>query len=273
MKRFDARREVFSPYGFTCEQWTPARMSRPDRHNEIELNLFLSGSLTYQFGGRRSTIPSGALALFWGALPHQIIDFDDDAPYYVATVPLSQFLQIRLDPALVNRVLQGSLLLDCSDESDRLAFERWERDLARNDRCLSRAVQLEVEARLLRFSRDTLDHPADRPSEAMLTHADRLACYIARNYQQPLRIETIAEAQGIHPNYAMNLFRKTFGITMTGFIIQHRVSHAQRLLVTGNQTILDIALDAGFQSLSRFNEAFKMVCGCSPREYRKAHAS
>jgi AraC-like DNA-binding protein len=34
---------------------------------------------------------------------------------------------------------------------------------------------------------------------------------------------------------------------------------------------LDVALAAGFQSLSRFNEAFKAACGCSPRAYRKAH--
>ena len=50
-----------------------------------------------------------------------------------------------------------------------------------------------------------------------------------------------------------------------------RISHAQRLLVTTDDTILDIALAAGFQSLSRFNEAFKSICGCPPRDYRKQH--
>ena len=43
------------------------------------------------------------------------------------------------------------------------------------------------------------------------------------------------------------------------------------MLVTTNDAILNIALASGFQSLSRFNEAFKMACGCSPRDYRKAH--
>ena len=105
----------------------------------------------------------------------------------------------------------------------------------------------------------------------MLSRADQLACYIARNYQQPLTSQSIADAIGVHPNYAMNLFRKTFGTTMTTFVTQHRISHAQRLLVTTDDAILDIALSSGFQSLSRFNEAFKKACGCSPREYRKAH--
>jgi AraC-like DNA-binding protein len=56
---------------------------------------------------------------------------------------------------------------------------------------------------------------------------------------------------------------------MTTFITQHGISHAQRLLVTTGDAILDVALAAGFQSLSGFNEAFKAACGCSPRDYRK----
>ncbi|MCU0718670.1 MAG: helix-turn-helix domain-containing protein [Pirellula sp.] len=58
---------------------------------------------------------------------------------------------------------------------------------------------------------------------------------------------------------------------MTAFVVQHRLSHAQRLLVTTEDSILNIATESGFQSLSRFNEAFKEACGCSPREYRKLH--
>ena len=105
----------------------------------------------------------------------------------------------------------------------------------------------------------------------MLSRADRIACYIAQNYQEPLTSRSIAAANGLHPNYAMNLFRQAFGTTMTTFITQHRISHAQRLLLTTDDAIVDVALAAGFQSLSRFNEAFRAACGCSPRDFRKAH--
>jgi AraC-like DNA-binding protein len=98
-----------------------------------------------------------------------------------------------------------------------------------------------------------------------------LACYVARHYHEPLTAGKIAEANNLHPNYAMNLFRQAFGTTITTFITQHRITHAQRLLVTTSDSILEIALAAGFQSLSRFNEAFKKACGCSPRDYRKTH--
>ena len=173
----------------------------------------------------------------------------------------------------MNRILQGELLIDnVQVGSDQTTFQRWEQDLRSSDGVLELSARLEVQARLLRFARGTADKAVAK-STAMMSRADKLACYIARNYQEPLTAQSIADANGLHANYAMNLFRKTFGTTMTTFIIQHRVSHAQRLLVTTSDPILNIALDSGFQSLSRFNEAFKAVCGCSPRNYRNAHRS
>lgn len=247
-------------------------MPRPSRHNEIEVNFLRSGSLTYLLGGRRVTIAARRLAVFWAAIPHQIVDFDCEEPYFVVTVPLSGFLAAGIELSVVNRVLNGELVIDSApDACDELKFQQWEHELRESDPTSERAVWLEVQARLLRLARVASKRRTARYPEATLSRADRLACYIARNYHQPLTSERIAAANGLHSNYAMNLFRRAFGTTMSAFITQHRISHAQRLLVTTDDAILSIAFAAGFQSLSRFNEAFKGACGCAPREYRKEH--
>ncbi len=246
-------------------------MHRPDRHNEIELNLLLNGSLTYLLGGRRTKVEAGKLALFWAAIPHQVVEFEGEVPYFVVTVPLIEFLRMGLNSNVVNRILIGELLTDSSGfELDQLKFRQWEQELQENDTAAKRASYLEVQARLLRFSRGASTTP-EHASALQLSRADELACYIAQNYHLELTSQSIADVIGVHPNYAMNLFRETFGTTMTTFVTQHRISHAQRLLVTTDDAILNIALDSGFQSLSRFNEAFKAICRCSPREYRKSH--
>ena len=56
----------------------------------------------------------------------------------------------------------------------------------------------------------------------------------------PARMPRPDRHNGLHPNYAMNLFRQTFGTTMTHFITEHRISHAQRLLVTTDEAILTV---------------------------------
>ena len=158
MKRFDTQRPEFSPYGFACESWTPTRMSRPDRHNEIELNLLTAGSLTYLLGGQRTTIEAGRLGIFWAAIPYQIVELEGDAPYFVVTLPLSEFLRAGLDLSFVNRILQGELMVDFMHcKWDEMTFRRWEQDVKTDDRVLQHAARLEVQARLLRFARGITD--------------------------------------------------------------------------------------------------------------------
>ena len=108
-------------------------------------------------------------------------------------------------------------------------------------------------------------------SASGLSKAEQMACYIAQNYIHKLSSEKIAQEVKLHSSYAMNLFQKTFGATLIHFLTQHRVAHAQRMLTTTDTPITEIALQSGFTSISRFNEAFKRFCNCSPREYRKAH--
>jgi len=280
---FDPNRPDFAPYGFTCVKWRPSPMRRPDHHNEVELNLLQSGWVTYLLGGRKVKIEAGRLTLFWAAIPHQIIDYGDEPDYFVATIPLPWFLQCRLPENLVQPLMQGQVLSERTTalaQSDYEAFGRWERDLRRKQTEWKRAVLLEMEARLLRLA---LDLPAPDAtsgtktrrhaalSDGGLSKVEKMACYVAQHYTEPLAIADIGRVVQLHPNYAMNLFQRTFGTTLIEYLTQHRVSHAQRLLATSDTKIVDVAFASGFGSLSRFNEAFRRACGCTPREYRVEH--
>jgi AraC-like DNA-binding protein len=280
VQHFDHSRPDFKPYGFTCELWKAAPMRRPDRHNEVELNLLKNGSLTYLLGGERVTIRQGGLAAFWAAIPHQIIDSSGNPEYYVVTLPLSWFLQCRLPARLVDRLLHGQFLRDPSTERFQLdlhLFQTWTRDLYGGKSEANPATQLELHARLLRLAGSVPAISGRRTragsvlGEGGLSKVEQLASYIARNYQEAILIEDAAKEVGLHPNYAMSLFKRTFNITLNEYLTQHRVSHAQRLLATTDNKIVDVALEAGYPTLSRFYEAFKKSCGCSPSDYRKEH--
>jgi AraC-like DNA-binding protein len=116
------------------------------------------------------------------------------------------------------------------------------------------------------FCRSQATLPVER-----LTKAEQMACYIAQHYAQPLRIEQIGKAVHLHPNYAMSLFKQAFSTTISDYIRQHRIVHAQRLLANSNDKILSIALNSGFGSISHFNSVFRESCGMSPRQYRQEH--
>jgi AraC-like DNA-binding protein len=285
-KIFDPTRPEFKPYGLTCERWTFSPMARPDRHNEVELNLMVNGSLTYLFGGARATIPAGGLAAFWAAIPHQVISTpsaDITAEYFVVTIPLAWFLQLDLPDRLVQPILHGQMVHDPEENHfapDCQQFERWVNDLADRDEDRHRAARLEIEARLLRLAlalpsaKGGKRHPRSHKgvlAKHGLTKAEQMAAYIAQRYSQAVLVEDISRSVGLHPGYAMTLFQKTFGMTMIEFVNQHRITHAQRLLATTDKKVLSIAFESGFGSLSRFNDAFRRACGCTPRQHRRRH--
>lgn len=283
MTRFDDRRKDFAPYGFTCVRWTPTLMRRFDRHNEIEVNLLDQGSLTYLLGGRRIRIAAGRLALFWAAVPHRIVDFDRCPTYAVMTIPLGWFLQWRLGKPLVDPILHGQVVIEpdvTRREADRMRFAAWIRDAASNSEERRRICLLEVEARLRRLALALRRHPTARSGgrvaiglgEGAIGRAEEMAAFIARTYADRLTPAAIARHVGLHKNYAMAVFRRTFGTTLLDHVIQHRLSHAQRRLVTSDDKVVEIAFDSGFGSLSRFNEAFRRAFGCTPRQYRRQNA-
>lgn len=254
-------------------------MRRPDRHNEIELNLMLRGALTYLIGGQRVTLGEKSLGAFWAALPHQIIGSERQPKYYVVTLPLAWFLQCQLPPPLVDRLLIGQFLRESVGprlELDVALFRQWEHDLPGAASELGPAARLELHARMLRFAATLPETPTRRNSravtgEAQATKAEQMASYIARHYREPLAAEDVAAHVGLHPNYAMTLFKQTFRNTLNDYLIHYRIAQAQRLLATTEEKIIDIAFDAGFRTSSRFYEAFQKACGCSPNRYRQAH--
>ncbi|HYC71500.1 MAG TPA: helix-turn-helix domain-containing protein [Opitutaceae bacterium] len=286
MVSFDPNRRDFEPYGFSCVRWTPSPMKRPDHHNEIEVNMIPKGWVTYLFGGRKVRIEAGSLAVFWAAIPHQIVEFAPSS-YFVATIPFSWFLQCRLPERFVQPLLRGEVLIEGLSSArarhDQDLFSQWEADLQTPSDEAHHIVMLEMEGRLRRMigslalalaassgaaksrGRSTTLHGGE------LNKVEQIACLIAQRYTEQLTVTEIGQAVGLHPNYAMGLFKKAFGTTLIDYLTNHRVSHAQRLLATTDEKIVDVAFRSGFNSISRFNEAFRRVCGCTPREYRLQH--
>lgn len=78
----------------------------------------------------------------------------------------------------------------------------------------------------------------------------------------------LLELTGKSQEHLTREFRRHYHMTPTEYINILRLRKATRLLQTGEEPIIDIVFDCGFNSISYFNRLFKAHYGKTPREYR-----
>lgn len=256
------------------------------RHDDVEVNLVVTGSLRYLFGGTPVTVPSGHLAVFWAATPHRLVTTEPIAGEEAAGasdvcwvhVPLATVLGWGLGEQSFGELLQNRPVVVSADvlgRSPESSFERWIADLgaeATTDFALLELHGL-VRRVLHRHRRDGRRRPrritTGTSSERALEPVITMATYAVSHFHEPITASDLARAAHLHPNYAATIFKQAVGTTLGGYLTQCRVSEAQRLLITTTMTTTEIAHAAGFGSLSSFYAVFGRACGGPPGEYRR----
>jgi len=71
------------------------------------------------------------------------------------------------------------------------------------------------------------------------------------------------------PEHTARELRKHSGLTPTEFINRLRIDHTARLLCTTDKSILEIALECGFENQGHFHRCFKARFETTPLKYRK----
>lgn len=264
-------------FGLASWQARPSSMAQAHRHDDIEMHFTNEAPLLYVFGGRLVQIPLGSLAAFWATLPHQLVTSTRPLIHYV-TIPLLVFLRWSLPDRLVARLLRGELLVGPQEtwRSDTANFAQWSVDLQSGDSELRAIAVLEIEARVRRLEREA-SQAATIPDAALGTNMGNLsrvvamANFIARHFRSPISTRDIARAANVSQHYAMTIFRHAMGLTLGSYLTERRVAEAQRLLITTDTSVGEIAFAAGFGSVAQFYSCFTRTCGQPPGEYRQTY--
>lgn len=93
--------------------------------------------------------------------------------------------------------------------------------------------------------------------------------YIENHYQERITIADVADAVGFSESHFMRYFKSVMGTSFVDYLRDFRLTMASRLLRSSEDTILDIASEAGFENLSYFNRAFKQKYHTTPSRFRR----
>lgn len=258
---------------------SPKIMRSPHWHAQVEVNFIIQGWVHYKMAAHDIAFSAGDMCLFWGGLPHQMDDRSDDAVYAGGHLPLVHFFRLHLPSDVPHRLMMGATLVTAAtDESDYQNFKRWREYWCSGDPA---RIQHAVDELLLRIERVRFEAyrmvPDDRQGENVASPFDqqssrtvgRICDFIAENFLDDIESVDIAAAVGIHPKYAMSVFRKTTGMTLNEYVNLLRLSYAQAKLMKEDANVISVAMESGFGSLSAFNKSFRKLADMSPTDFRK----
>ncbi len=97
--------------------------------------------------------------------------------------------------------------------------------------------------------------------------------YIQNNFKKKILIEDICKSIFLSKAYLSTLFKEETNVTIINYIKEYRIKHSKYLLLNTNLSILEIALESGFESQNYFSSVFRTEEKMTPRQYRnkKSH--
>lgn len=93
--------------------------------------------------------------------------------------------------------------------------------------------------------------------------------FIGKHVDEELSLESLSDIFGVSKFHFHRLFTAFTGLSLQQYIRWLRLKRAAyQLIVDKDESIINIAINAGFGSHEAFSRAFKRACGMSPSQFR-----
>lgn len=107
------------------------------------------------------------------------------------------------------------------------------------------------------------------PSRAGLRQIMPAMEYISQAYMNPLSIQEVAAKCSLSEAHLRRKFKEYLHMSPNEYLTLVRIRHGSELLNTTNDSVMDVALQVGYQSASSFDRNFQKLLGVTPYQYKK----
>lgn len=247
-------------------------------HDDIEILIANSGLKEVEVGGDKVLISAGDVIIINRRVPHSTRDL---APYTNTSM-----LQFRAEKLLsgefehMNRYLSMLIATDArpytfighedtnaaaiSELVDKMISEKERKD--RNYDLFIRGY-MEVLLGVL-YRNNLLEDVSKNYNTEAVRRIWPVIEYIDKSYEQPLALDDLCSILNMNRHYFCRLFKKATNTTPTEYINFVRIWKAENLLITTDDSVLEISMAVGFSSVSYFNRTFKRLKNTTPTAYR-----
>jgi len=93
------------------------------------------------------------------------------------------------------------------------------------------------------------------------------------NIHGRIRLSDVARECGLSVSHFARSFKSSFGISTHQWLIQHRIDHAKQLMSHTSLSLIEVAIQSGFNDQAAFTRTFHQLVRVSPGRWRRRHAA
>ena len=223
---------------------------KPGKLSSHELTVVISGSMTYTVDGVAYTLGANDAIFIPGMTKRERAkgtSVCDYVSFNFQSAPLS--LPIYMRGACQGEIMLLISALDRIEAKPELPF------LERASEILGVIISLlgdyERIGKMSQLTRQILE-------------------YVHAQYKGRVRLSDIAAATFFSAEYCESVFARDTGKSIIDYVLDLRMSEAQRLIIEGVLSLGEISEQVGFTDYNYFSRTFKKRTGYAPTAYRRA---
>lgn len=220
------------------------------RLSSHELTVVMSGSMTYIVEGVEYTLGAKD-AIFIPRMTKRLRTRGESMCDYVSFNFMSETppLPIYMRGACHSEIMLLISALDKIEAKRELPLT--ERASGVLDTILSLLSDYERIGKMSRLTRQILD-------------------YVHAQYKERIRLSDISAVTFFSGEYCESVFSRDTGKSIIDYVLDLRISEAQRLIIEGALSLGEISEQVGFTDYNYFSRTFKKRTGYAPTAYRRA---
>ena len=110
---------------------------------------------------------------------------------------------------------------------------------------------------------------SDQNRKAMLRRLQPCLDYVEKHYEEELRSDEMSKICQMSDSYFSRMFHAHMGRTFHDYVNYIRIREAEKMLLTSQKNVTEVAGDVGFSSSSYFIKQFRLQKGISPKQFQK----
>jgi AraC family transcriptional regulator len=132
------------------------------------------------------------------------------------------------------------------------------------------SISIAIVTKLLDTTRKTHQSERRKASGLAKWRLKRALDYVDGNLAEPVSLADLASVAGLTRMHFAAQFRAATGLRPHEYLLRRRIERAQERLRGSNDSILDVALQVGFQTQAHFTSTFRRFVGEPPNAWRRA---